>query len=230
MRKKNIICFISVLLNIFFIFSGIHAIYKSHRTQILQRENVNRNIIKNTYYLAKQSQFETLNIKSGDIVFLGDSITNRSEWEELFNNPNIKNRGIDGDTTNGILNRLNTITRGHPEKIFLMIGINDVLHKKEPSYILDNYKQILNEIRMDSPDTTIYVESILPNNNIRSNRDVKFLNEELRKLSGNKIIYIDLFDKFVKDNKLSSKYTYDGTHLNGRGYLIWKQQIYQYVY
>ncbi|MCH4237440.1 MAG: hypothetical protein LKF66_05785, partial [Clostridium tyrobutyricum] len=114
MKKKNVICFISILLNIFFIFYGIYAINKKNRVQIIQRENANRNIIQSKYYLAKESQFETLNIKSSDIVFLGDSITNRCEWEEVFNNSSIKNRGIDGDTTDGILNRLNTITKGHP--------------------------------------------------------------------------------------------------------------------
>jgi lysophospholipase L1-like esterase len=82
---------------------------------------------------------------------------------------------------------------------------------------------------MNSSDTTIYIESILPNNNIRSNKDVKLLNSELQKLSGNRIVYINLFDKFVSDNRLSTKYTYDGTHLNGRGYLIWKQEIEKYI-
>lgn len=229
MKKRNIICFISILLNMFFIFSGIFTIYKNHRIQILQKENANRNFIKNAYYLAKQSQFDTLNINSEDIVFLGDSLTNRSEWEELFNNPNIKNRGIDGDTTSGILNRLNTITREYPRKIFLMVGINDLLHKQDTSYILSNYKKILNKIRTDSPNTIIYIESILPNDNIKSKRDVRFLNNELQKLSSNKIIYIDLFDRFVKCDKLSGEYTYDGTHLNGRGYLIWKHEISKYV-
>ncbi|MCI1945386.1 GDSL-type esterase/lipase family protein [Clostridium luticellarii] len=229
MKKRNIICFISILLNIFFIFSGIFTIYKNHRVQILQKDNINKNFIKNAYYLAKQSQFETLNINSGDIVFLGDSLTNRSQWQELFNNPHIKNRGIDGDTTSGILNRLNTITRGHPKKIFLMIGINDLLHKQDTAYILSNYEKILNKIRTDSPDTIVYTESILPNNNIKSNRDVKFLNNELQKLSSSKIIYIDLFDRFVKYDKLPGEYTYDGTHLNGLGYSIWKHEINKYV-
>lgn len=191
---------------------------------------MNKDIIESAYYLAKQSQFQTLSINNRDIVFLGDSITNRSEWDEVFNNPYIKNRGIDGDTTEGILNRLNTITRGHPKKIFLMVGINDLLHKKDTGYILNNYKRILYEVRHDSPDTIIYVESILPNNNIKSSRDIKFLNNELQKLrSGKKIIYIDLFDKFAEHNKLSGIYTYDGTHLNGRGYLVWKHEIEHYV-
>ncbi|WP_446898134.1 GDSL-type esterase/lipase family protein [Clostridium sp. LBM24168] len=225
MGKKNIICFISILLNILLIFSSIYVIYRNHKPQILQKEI----ITKNAYYLSKQSQFETLNIKSGDIIFLGDSLTNRSEWEEIFNNPNIKNRGIDGDTTNGVLNRVNTITKGYPKKIFLMIGINDLLHKKDIAYILSNYKQILNQIRNNSPNTIIYIESILPNNHIKSNKDVTLLNEELQKLSNNKIIYIDLFHKFVKYNKLSSKYTYDGTHLNGHGYLIWKNEVKKYI-
>ncbi|MDF2884515.1 MAG: lipolytic protein family [Clostridiaceae bacterium] len=224
MNKKNITLVVSIIFNICFIIS-LYVIHLNGGLQWIK----NKNIIDTPYYLAKESQFETLNIKNSDFVFLGDSITNRCEWSELFNNPNIKNRGLDGDTTDGILNRLDNITKGQPKKIFLMIGINDFLQKKNTNYVLNNYKKILTEIQSKSPNTIIYVQSTLPNNNVKSNNNIINLDNGLKKLTTSKIIYVDLFNKFKDNGKLSNKYTFDGTHLNGQGYLIWKQAIEQYV-
>lgn len=225
MNKKNIICTISILLNIFFISYGAKNLYKKHTLKSLQNISVNT-----PYHMSKQSQFKNLNIKTNDIVFLGDSITDRCEWSELFQNSGIKNRGIDGDTTSEILDRLSTITSGHPKKIFLMIGINDLLHGKNASYVLKNYKKILENIRSNSPNTIIYVQSILPNNKLKSKNDIKTINKNLKKLSNDKnIIYLNLFDSFSDGNGLSKQYTYDGTHLNGKAYLIWKTSIEKYV-
>ena len=48
-------------------------------------------------------------------------------WSEIFQNPNIKNRGISGDVTEGILYRINEITESQPLQVFLMIGTNDAM-------------------------------------------------------------------------------------------------------
>ena len=61
-----------------------------------------------------------------EIIMLGNSITDGCEWSELFQNSNIKNRGISGDITEGVLYRLDEVTRSKPAKVFLLIGINDL--------------------------------------------------------------------------------------------------------
>ena len=68
------------------------------------------------------SQFEELPIASGDTVFLGDSITEGGSWHELFPESSVRNRGIGGVTTSGILARIDQIRHGKPGQIFLMIG------------------------------------------------------------------------------------------------------------
>ena len=45
--------------------------------------------------------FDSLGVDSADIVFLGNSLTNGGEWDELLGMPNAVNRGISGDTTEG---------------------------------------------------------------------------------------------------------------------------------
>jgi lysophospholipase L1-like esterase len=187
------------------------------------------------YYLTKESIFKTLDGKN-QFVFLGDSITNHENWNELFNNNNIVNRGIDSDTTDGVLNRLNTIIKSQPQKLFLMIGINDLGNGRNSTYIINNYEKIISQVRKKSPNTIIYIQSILPvneqmiNSKTISNKEILQTNEKLKQLVNDKIVFINLFDLFLsKDNQLDKNYTFDGEHPNGTAYLIWKQAIERYV-
>ena len=97
----------------------------------------------NQFYYQRSTLFEKLPIDSDDIVFLGNSITNGCEWHELFNNPNIKNRGISSDVSMGVYDRLDPIIKGKPAKIFLMIGINDIAHHLSTDSIVKNITQII---------------------------------------------------------------------------------------
>lgn len=72
------------------------------------------------------SQFEVLPVLPGDTVFLGDSITEGGSWHELFPSSRVRNRGIGGEVTTGVLGRVNQISRGAPSQVFLLIGTNDL--------------------------------------------------------------------------------------------------------
>ena len=72
-----------------------------------------------TFYMQRSSLFNKLSITSKDIVFIGNSITNGAEWNELFPQKRVKNRGISGDTSEGVFDRLDAIVKGKPAKIFL---------------------------------------------------------------------------------------------------------------
>lgn len=189
------------------------------------------------YYIHKTSQFELLPIKFNTIIFLGDSITDEGEWTELLQNPNIRNRGISGDTTERILRRLDTIIKNHPKQIFLMVGINDLhMLKKSVEATVEGYKQILNQFREKLPNTQVYIQSVLPvNNNIylywTDNQKVIDLNKELQKLASQyNYKYIDIHSHLVDtQQQLGADFTSDGLHLNGKAYLIWKEAIAEYI-
>ncbi len=141
------------------------------------------------YYYRRATFFEKLSIDSSDIVFLGNSITDGAEWNELFDNPNIKNRGISGDITQGILDRLDPIVSGKPVKLFLMIGINDMSRSIEQDMIVVNIAKNIEAFQTKSPDTKIYLQSILPVNDAFTNfkkhaaclKQVPKINEGLKK-------------------------------------------------
>src|SRR5690349_7111909 len=109
-------------------------------------------------------QFKAYPNFSQDIVFLGNSITAGVDWMELLGNPHARNRGISGDITFGVLERLSEVTEGKPAKVFILIGINDISRNIPDSLILQNYQQIIQRIKKESPVTKIYFYTLLPVN------------------------------------------------------------------
>ena len=180
----------------------------------------------------KVEQFASYPNTSKDIVFLGNSITAGIEWSELLGRGDVKNRGISGDITFGVLERLFEVTEGKPAKVFILIGINDISRNIPDSVILKNYRTIIQRIKSESPNTRIYFHTLLPVNNeftqfknhYNKDEHILFINGELQKLAAQeKITLIDLHPHFLNaDKKLDSKYTQDGLHLNAMGYQVWK--------
>lgn len=168
-----------------------------------------------------------------EIIFLGDSITEGGNWGELFSNPYVKNRGIGGDNTEGLLERLDEVTESSPEKIFINIGINDIALGTSIENICLNYEAIVKQIKQTSPSTKLYIQSVLPTNSRpeRNNNSIQTLNERLKILAAKyKILYIDLHKHFIdSSHSLDMKYSFDGLHLNGEGYLVWKNIVEKYV-
>ena len=76
----------------------------------------------------------------------------------------------------------------------------------------------------------LFIQSTLNTGNIETNKKVEALNnylvEQSKLLS---IQYIDINGKLLENNMLSPKYSNDGLHLNGDGYIIWKKVISPYV-
>ena len=166
-----------------------------------------------------------------DIVFLGNSITFWGNWPELLNNSHVKNRGIPGDITFGVLERLPEIAAGKPARIFIMIGVNDLARNIPDSVILDNYRKMIRTIREKSPATHICFYTILPTNNsfgkLKSHygkdTHIVSINASLKKLAQQEAVHlIDIYKSFAgADGRLKEAYTWDGVHLTADGYRLW---------
>lgn len=189
------------------------------------------------FYYQRTTLFMQLPINKKDIVFIGNSITNGAEWSELFDNKQIKNRGISGDTAEGVLDRISTITDGKPKKIFLMIGVNDLIRGKSPDSIAMTIEKIVVKIKQDTPKTKLYIQSVLPANrnfkeNVVSQGAVRGMNERMMKIAiEQQVTYIDLFSHFKLKNSddINLEYSNDGLHLMGEGYMLWKKLVMPYV-
>lgn len=193
------------------------------------------------HYYKRFEVFKNEPDTKNEIIFLGNSITEGGNWVELFPDVNAVNRGISGDVTDGILNRLDEVLSSKPTKIFLLIGTNDLARGRSIDYVLKYHQLIIDKIKSDSKHTKVYLQSVLPfNPNVgngfsghKSKQQVVVdLNKKLRKLARkNKIKYIKLHKAFKNSKgELIADYTYDGLHLSKNGYLHWQQFIEKKVY
>lgn len=193
-----------------------------------------------TYYHQRVSLFRALPQTKGDIIFLGNSITDGGEWSELFNDLRVKNRGISSDRTVSVLNRLDEVYKRNPAKVFLLIGINDLARKVSADSVVKNIIWITELIKGKSPQTKLYVQSIFPVNetfglfdgHTRKRSEILQVNKALFdsavKYHYN---YIDVFSALADTTgRLNTDYTNDGLHLTGAGYLKWKDAIYNKVF
>jgi lysophospholipase L1-like esterase len=183
----------------------------------------------------RQEIYDAMPERKGEIIFLGNSITERINWSELFNNGKIINRGIGGDICWGVYNRLNEVLASKPKQIFLLIGINDIGRGIPTQVITNKYDDILKTIKNNSPKTKVVLQTVIPINentiwyDYMKGKSPKIieLNSEIKKLAvKNKLPLIDLYNAFVGDDGfLIKEYTSDGLHLNGKGYLQWVEVI-----
>jgi len=184
------------------------------------------------HYVTRYQLFQKQPVVTGRIVMVGNSITEGTDWNRLLNDSTIINRGISGDVTFGVLNRLKEITDRKPSKLFLLIGVNDLSRNTPDEVIIENIFKIVGNIHSQSPKTAIYIQSILPQNESFKNlhsafrnkgEHVKTINAQLKKYDKKlKYTYVDLYSGFLDSNgSMEAKFTYDGLHLNATGYDRW---------
>ena len=129
----------------------------------------------------------------------------------------------------------------NPTKVFLLIGTNDLNSTDEDivDVTFDNIKEIINEIKENRSDATIYVESVYPVNSViennvvtnRTNKKVKELNKKLSNYCDEESCeYINLYDDLIdEEGNLKTEYTEDGLHLNSLGYVVITRELLPYL-
>ncbi len=190
-------------------------------------------------YYQRASLFDLLPVDSTDIVFVGNSLTHGCEWHELFGMPNIKNRGINGDIVEGIMERIDPVVNGHPAKIFLLVGVNDVSHNLTADSVSTAIGQLIDYIRTKTPQTKLYVQSLLPINNsfkrykaiFGKEQVIRDINTRVSAMADDKgFTWINSRPIFAdKDDNLDPRWTNDCLHLLGEGYMQWRDFLLPYV-
>lgn len=201
----------------------------------IAKKLVSKEVITNaSSYEAKVQLYNAIltEEKKNKTIFLGDSLILNGMWAEVLDNPNIINRGIGGDTTNGISKRFDEIITLQPKQLFVMMGINDLGVGKNPKEILTNYEGILSRAIKDIPNVEIFIHSVLPINNDMNksnidNSNVIEVNKGLKELSKKlEITFINIHPLFSDvENSLMPEMTWDGIHLSAKGYMTWKSEI-----
>lgn len=181
-------------------------------------------------YAEKLKMYQKEPIQNNCIIFLGNSLTSGGNWQSFFPNQTVLNRGIGGDVTAGLFFRLDEITRHKPSKLFIEIGTNDLSRGLPTHQILENFQKIVNRIKVASPSTLLYIQSLLPinplvdpSNTTEKQRRILELNHALEEFSLiNQVLYVPLHAAFVDEKQnLKKELTNDGLHLTPKGYEVW---------
>lgn len=213
-HKSTNSCFINDLDSIY---PSINTVIETH------------SLFAKNHYIKRIDDFKKEPLIKNDIVFLGNSITEQGgNWSEKFNNKKIKNRGISGDTTAGVLARLGEITYYKPKQVFILIGINDLfLEEITAEYVFNNILKIVNQIHTQSEETEIFVNTILPTSLKKIKNKIQVTNAMLLKAQKTHPFKIILLhqDFANKRDLMNKKFSTDGVHLNEKGYAVWVTKI-----
>jgi lysophospholipase L1-like esterase len=182
--------------------------------------------IENPYYRARSDLFRQFG-GDADVVMLGDSNTEGVDWHELFPGVRLLNRGISGDTSAGVLNRLDEVIGRHPKVVFLMIGMNDLQAGVSIPKIKSNIGSIVGALAQEQ------IRIILQNVPYAAPRYRRGLNDKVSELNRSLadlcnvpgVSCLDLNRLLADGGALSASFAWDDLHLNAAGYLVWKKEI-----
>ncbi len=206
--------------------------------------NYSKYTVYNSEMASKKVNFTLLNEKyalQNQTVLLGDSITDFFTWYELFydysktSGQAVYNRGIGGDTTDRLLERLQeNVLSINPKNIVLLIGTNDIGRGLPLSLTLQNVEQIIKTTKSKCPDVNFILEAVYPINEKmrdkfekRKNKKIDEMNKEYVKLCKKyDCIWLDFTDELKDETgNLKCEYTYDGLHVNTKAYEIIASRI-----
>lgn len=165
----------------------------------------------------------------GALVFLGDSITQGwgDDFSKWFPGVKIANRGIGGDTTRGVLHRLNDdVLSLHPSGIVLLIGTNDLADGARADIITGNVKLILDAIHAAQPASPILLCQVFPSSSTmeRPPGFIRELNASLLALvrGDPRVRVLDTWTLFANaEGNAKLEEMPDLLHLNESGYAKW---------
>ncbi|MEZ8639527.1 lysophospholipase [Vibrio splendidus] len=163
---------------------------------------------------------------NADLVMFGDSITEWAPWADIFRDISMVNRGLAGDTTTGMLRRIDTTLNVKPKLVCFMAGINDLAQGYDVDHIYQNYIDMLkvwqeNDIRI-LVQSTLYVGSKLQG----LNPSVELLNRKISEYCSQQgIAFLDVNSVLSPNKLLSNEYSCDDLHLNAKAYQAWAEVL-----
>ncbi len=159
-------------------------------------------------------------------VFLGDSITEGGRWHEWFPDEEVHNLGIGGNTTDDVLERLDTVIAADPDEIIMLIGTNDFGTRQNVEHLVRNVQSILVDLRRELPGSRMLVQSVMPRGREFADR-IQEANIHLRQFSATvHAQYLDLWPALaLEDGEINPLYSDDRLHLTPAGYEAWLGEL-----
>lgn len=178
--------------------------------------------------------------KTAFSVITGDStamLFTQSLLSRYLEGIDVVNRGIGGDTTELLKNRIEKdVVSLKPRFVIIAIGGNDLLGGRCIPLILDNVRSIVKTVRRKLPLSQIILVSVPPVNTWKANSISPFFNRKLVYLaeSDNNIMFLDLWKRLSMEDLPHLKEVYridtfgkgeDEVHFNEEGYRTWAEML-----
>ena len=171
--------------------------------------------------------------KLGKYIFIGDSLTrgygvpSGHGWVELlaqnpfFADKKVENHGVDGDTLQGILNRLERLTISDQDLVFVMGGTNDILMGRNADYCISKLKSIVNHIQISGAHLVIGLPPHIEFDPFDQNDVIVAYNDRIKELARKEEIPLIDFYSPLKAASEANQVVYEGdVHPNEAGYEI----------
>lgn len=200
-----------------------------------------REVYKPYYLSQKQKGYaeEAAEGEKGGIVFFGDSITDHCDLEKYYPQYTVYNRGISGDSTYHLLERMEDVYVLEPSVVVLLIGVNDFMNDARPvEDVVADYTKILDELKENLPETVVVCQSVYPGADGRQfkvadyNDDIIELNKAIKELAEERnYIYADIHPYLLAEGSplINSEYCTDGVHPNEAGYIVIAEHLTEYI-
>lgn len=191
----------------------------------------------------KYRELNQVSVKEPDIIFIGDSIVEYYPLQELLQtNKVLINRGIRGYKTDLLLDNLDAHLFGSAlDKVFILIGTNDIGKEIPQSETLENLEGVIQKISREYPLAQIQLLSVLPVNEgeeykvtvyLRTNEKIQDLNRAYQGLASiyTNVQFIDLYETLLDETgQLDQEFTTDGLHLTIAGYALLSSELDKYL-
>lgn len=187
-----------------------------------------RFLVKGRMGAGRRHYFDAVPVPPRRVLFLGDSLTEGGLWADFFPDLPTSNRGIGGEATYDLLERLDSAVND-PLAVSLQIGTND-LHGprslRDLRQVAARCDEIVGRIRELAPAALILLNSVLPRTQLFAGR-IQALNEDYRaRAARHDATYVDLWPVFADDSgAIKKEFTRDGLHLTPAGYLAWAEVL-----
>lgn len=226
MIKKRILTVLALIAIIAALW-GLIYYFAVHRPAILRhQENVKA---VEQYYKDKVASFAEDNKwilpYETDVAFIGDSLTDGYDVEKFYPEYNVANRGIGGDTTYGLLARLDvSVYQIKPKVVVMLIGANNL------QTMFEDYEKLITGIKENLPDTELVICSLTSMGREwgKNNHLAAYNNVKIRAIANKHgCHFVDLYTPLLnfETNEIYEHYTTDGGHLTEDGYNVLTQNI-----
>jgi len=160
-------------------------------------------------------------IKTRDVIFIGDSISAWVNWQNFFESRIISNYSAGGMTIKYFRQHiLDEVIKTRPKKVFIMIGVNDILQGRTVDVIYSDYQAVL--AALDDLEAEIIISETLDCSDEKCGfENLEGLNQRLKNYAFEKSLAFINVNEYLD---LDKHYT-DGVHLNVEGYKIWIEAL-----